>query len=519
MQFTLRKGGEQVTTKNVVARLSNLSGNTLPGVRSKSNQPNNNFELIMGNSMRTKQEMIKDNASQNIKPQAMTNASEIKQAVSDDKDDKFKVDKKIKEPVKKPDKKMTASDISEKEKEKPIEKSDRELLEQIGGMVAELRSILTKLLDLNPEEFEELMNSQGLSDYDLMNVDNLTQLLLLHNGYTQISAVLMDENLAEKVQQLLQTVDQLEENAGISLTDEQLQETLKQLLALQETDMDGDAQLFGSIPTEEIELTSDNPALEGISDQNDRIAELVKESSGSVTVQSEQKEMISASKQETEEGTTVNDPNASRTDSAVEDAFERLNQTNTLNKDSEPDQNPSNQFQDFVDQLVNASGQTTQVDLAGEAVQVTQLREIANQIIEQIKVFIKPQQTSMELLLNPETLGKVNLTVQAKEGVLSAQFTVQNELVKEAIESQMFTLKDTLEQQGLKVETIEVTVAEYEFAQSNQAGSQEPEKQKKGMSGRKITLEEAVQGNQFTQDDEKPVDGTGVRGSLVDYTA
>src|SRR5690606_38782766 len=100
-------------------------------------------------------------------------------------------------------------------------------------------------------------------------------------------------------------------------------------------------------------------------------------------------------------------------------------------------------FSGFVNQMVEVT-QRTQMDGAGNTVQVTELREIANQIIEQIKVVVSQDHTSMELQLNPENLGKVNLSIQSKDGMMTAQFVVENELTKEAIESQMFTLKNTL---------------------------------------------------------------------------
>ncbi len=73
-------------------------------------------------------------------------------------------------------------------------------------------------------------------------------------------------------------------------------------------------------------------------------------------------------------------------------------------------------------------------------------------------------------------MGKVNLSVVMKEGVATANFIVQNEMVKEALQSQMQVLRDNLEQQGLKVESIEVTVAEYGFEQSTNPNGYEAKK-------------------------------------------
>ena len=142
-----------------------------------------------------------------------------------------------------------------------------------------------------------------------------------------------------------------------------------------------------------------------------------------------------------------------------------------------------------------------------------QVREIANQIMEHIKITIRPEQTNMELQLNPEHLGRVNLTITEKEGMMTAQFTTQSEVAKEAIESQMTALRESLQNQGIKVEAIEVTVSEFGFErdrQSEQNGNGEPEKRRKS-------------GNFTVEDTEetapKMADYLNVTDSSVDYSA
>ena len=102
--------------------------------------------------------------------------------------------------------------------------------------------------------------------------------------------------------------------------------------------------------------------------------------------------------------------------------------------------------------------------------------------MEQIKITIRPEQTNMELQLNPEHLGRVNLTITEKEGMMTAQFTTQTQIAKEAIESQMAALRESLQNQGIKVEAIEVTVSEFGFErneENGQRGNGEPEKKRK----------------------------------------
>jgi flagellar hook-length control protein FliK len=125
----------------------------------------------------------------------------------------------------------------------------------------------------------------------------------------------------------------------------------------------------------------------------------------------------------------------------------------------------------------------------------------------------------MELQLNPEHLGRVNLTINSREGVMTAHFAVENDLAKEAIEGQLITLKDTLAQQGIRVETIEVTVASYKFDQKSPSDDTEQKMNKKQRSGNKITFEEAVAMSEESIEEADTINLPGTMGYNIDYTA
>ena len=87
-----------------------------------------------------------------------------------------------------------------------------------------------------------------------------------------------------------------------------------------------------------------------------------------------------------------------------------------------------------------------------------------NQISEFAKLNFTADTTSLEMQLNPENLGKIYLHVStSKEGNITAQIAASNEVVKEALETQMADLKTSLNQQGIKVDAVEVTIASHEF--------------------------------------------------------
>jgi flagellar hook-length control protein FliK len=92
--------------------------------------------------------------------------------------------------------------------------------------------------------------------------------------------------------------------------------------------------------------------------------------------------------------------------------------------------------------------------------------DLIEQIAENVRVSVSEGTSSMEMQLNPENLGKVYLQITAKEGVVNATIAASNEAVRAALEAQLADLRQNLNQAGVKVDAIEVTVASHEFEQN-----------------------------------------------------
>jgi flagellar hook-length control protein FliK len=103
--------------------------------------------------------------------------------------------------------------------------------------------------------------------------------------------------------------------------------------------------------------------------------------------------------------------------------------------------------------------------------------DLIEQVAENVKVVLANDSTSMEMQLNPENLGKIYLNVSTKEGMVNAQIAAQNEAVKEALETQIATLRENLNQAGVKVDAIEVTVASHEFEKNLEQNEHRGEQQ------------------------------------------
>ncbi len=145
------------------------------------------------------------------------------------------------------------------------------------------------------------------------------------------------------------------------------------------------------------------------------------------------------------------------------------------------------------------------------------MTHIVDQVVNQVKIRMMPETTSMELMLHPESLGRVSLQVTAAGGATKAMLIVENQMAKEALESQMITLKETFEEQGLKVDAVEVTVSEFGLDHQERQDQQD---QKNGAKRRRFRLDAGAE--------DSTAEGTDVQmvqaerrdvNSVVDYTA
>ena len=132
----------------------------------------------------------------------------------------------------------------------------------------------------------------------------------------------------------------------------------------------------------------------------------------------------------------------------------------------------------------------------------------------------------MELQLHPASLGSLKVQIASKAGILTATFTTENEAVKAAMEGQMVQLKESFEQQGLKVEAVEVNVEAKGFERSLDQQEKEQNdfsnQNKKG--GRRISLmdlegqEEELSGEELSEGDRIVADLMRRNGNTLDYT-
>jgi len=180
--------------------------------------------------------------------------------------------------------------------------------------------------------------------------------------------------------------------------------------------------------------------------------------------------------------------------------------------------------------MVNDTQNTTFAEQLGEfdtmqtlPPQVT-VADIMEQFAEHTRILISADTTKLEMQLNPEHLGKLYVEIVESDGVITAKLETQNMAVKEALEMQIADLKVNLNQAGVKVDSVEVTIASHEFErnleQDANSKKQQEEAQTKNIRQRNINLNELDGLSGLMSEEETLVAKMmAEQGNSVDFTA
>ena len=348
--------------------------------------------------------------------------------------------------------------------------------EELEAVLNKICEEIRKLFEIDDEELTAVMEQLGITAQQLVMPNVLGQLAVAVSGEKDVSAVLTNEELAGKLTQLMQSVEDILKSAEV--TPEAVLESMPEQLP---------EQSFGQMAEQASEVKS--------ASENEVDREMPEQENASADSAGNHIEFEAV--KETERG--------------------QSGQQNTRQQNSSQTQTTS-QAEQFVQLVSEHAPQQISESGFSELTVAEQIRQIADQILEKVRVVINPSHTSMELTLNPESLGKVNLNIVSRQGSMTAQFTVQNEVAKEAVESQITVLRENLEKQGIKVDAIEVTVSDFEFFQNSQAGNSSTG-QGQQRRRRNLTLEEMDAMPDMTEAENIVRDMMERNGNQVDYTA
>lgn len=391
---------------------------------------------------------------------------------------------------KQPDVKEQVSGTESSKKDNAVQKADQDDAEgtsdeELEALAEKIAAMVKDLLGLSQQQFDSLMSKLGFKSGDLANTENLKELIVANSGQTDVTALLTDDGLLNQLREMTKGVDEL-----LAPSDDRTitKEDLAELLAKAKQ------------PAAEETVREDPKAVNAIQAQENAKTDVKDTDNGpqpeqaiSVTVEKESTGQTGA---ETEAHTQAGEKDRHGTARAEQPAVPAV--------------------EAFINRLSNVNLNDAPI---GKMQPAEFMREVVNQIVEQVKVVVKADTTSMEMQLNPEQLGKVHISVtESKNGQMTAAFTVQNEAAREAVESQIQLLRDNLDKQGLKVDAVEVTVSEFGFNQNQ--GQQQMEDGGKKKGPRRINLNEALGiGNELPAEEGLAADILRQSGNSVDYTA
>lgn len=376
-----------------------------------------------------------------------------------------------------------------------LENIQTQLLQQIVENFQVTEEEVTEAMEALAIQFFDLMNSDKLKELAvcLSNEENLVSMVTneqLFTAYKEAEAGIekvmtaLPENLTEALKDLSKSVDELQ----VKLSQVQIPE---EMVILEQPEIMPEAM-------EKMDVLTDTLKMEGeVPKQNHENVIPIEVEVADEVVKEQPKQEVSG------EQKVVN----------VEDG-DAVAETKVLQQEQNSSSQGENQWSS---QKETEAGTTAKVKTDGDApvavqsstnystvvtetevqtvvtTQHTDFDGIVRQIVEQVKVQVKPDTVSMELQLNPENLGKVSLHISSKEGAVTAQLLVQNETVKAAIEGQLTILRETMQQQGIKVDAVEVAVQTGDFGrsleqQSQQGKQKENNQQSKVFRNRGINL-------------------------------
>ncbi|MDR1558239.1 MAG: flagellar hook-length control protein FliK, partial [Clostridiales bacterium] len=98
-----------------------------------------------------------------------------------------------------------------------------------------------------------------------------------------------------------------------------------------------------------------------------------------------------------------------------------------------------------------------------EAGKAADLNEVIRQVMDGIRAeSLGGGVSEMKVTLKPETLGEITLKLLSDNGIITARFIAENQTVKEIMESNFNSLRDSLSQQGVVINQLSVSVGERE---------------------------------------------------------
>ena len=423
-------------------------------------------------------------------------------------------------------KNIKTAEASGQETESLDEEKIKDLAEEISEITNQIVDKIKSEFEVTDEEIEEAMEVLGLTIADLTKPTELRNLLMELTGTTDSIELLTNVELYDSVKEVTDFASNLftEVAKDFSLSTEQLTEMINTESfeeALNEVDV--------SVTSNEAETEADAEVVSEVTVDKTTDAALAFENSDKANA-NETKPVESNNSNESEEvpidtekkaPDKIEKPESFTQSSLMNDEAMNVRSENRKNFNFDSSKNQEftfNQTQAVTNQTVNTVGDI--VETVTSYTTGADTDNIMRQVTDYVKVHISEDVTKMEIELHPASLGTVNMQINSQNGQITAHLTVQNELVKSVLETQMIKLQETFDEQGTKVSAIEVTVAEYSLnSQSDNNYSEERNGRNYGSKKKGINLNEIGSLDELDEEEQLEAKVMEMNGSSVNYTA
>lgn len=360
--------------------------------------------------------------------------------------------------------------------------NDDNLKEDVAQAVSDIKDKIKETMDVSDEDIENAMEQLGIGIVDLLDPQSVTDLVIALSGNSDSLEFLTDASAVANLEDIINTVDEVTQN----LTE-----------------------------TYNIDITSVKDIVKDFENDSDEAVASEQPVNKQITDYQDDKQNEKAVTEDTKE--RITDVIAEKTEVKSEAAF-------TDEKKNDSDTHLQDKNNDGIEKITSDMTQSIQKAFSEVVDETSAVNEvdIVRQVVEQIKVTTTQQLSSIEVMLNPENLGKVHVAVTAKQGIVTAQLTAQNEQVKAALENQMTALKEQFNNQGVKVEAVEITVQSHGFeSEQNLEGNNSNQAQQEKKSHRKLDLSslEGLDESDMTSEEIRAKDAIVNGNSSVEYSA
>jgi|GEM_PF-3202438 flagellar hook-length control protein FliK len=349
-------------------------------------------------------------------------------------------------------------------------KDDNKVFELDSEQKSNIIGKIEEDLSVTEDQIVNAMQILGLSFQDLFDPKNLMQLMsqLLGKG-DDSSALLMNQG----VKDLINDFKALSAEIGIDYTNPTKDSDQKNVVintepisepADENTGIKEDFSLNNEIKNPE---TVDNPAI--VTDDKEQAGDASKVN---ITV-SDQKEKT----EETEEVNTF-----------TQDETQGLEENVKIDPETMKSEDQS--FKENFFSKNNSGKNSTEIPIAKENTtavfthtysmteaiyettsasnhEVKLADSIIDQIVRSAKLTLTDTSSTMEMVLDPERLGKIYMEVTARDGAIKAKIMAENENVKNMLETRLDILQQNFKEQGIKVDSVEISVGSRNLSEND----------------------------------------------------